>query len=158
MVLELSGERDAAIDAFRDVLSRGHLPPDAFRMLTSIFEARGDRDGLARLVDDALASPLVDDDVLRRALAMAETFEPEGIARGARIARLSARLVEAMPRDPWGQLILSRGLLEAGDRDDALRVLCRVRDSIPDHPAASEAARRVFMPTSTESAESRTTG
>lgn len=144
MVLELSGERDAAVDAFRDVLSRGHLPPDAFRMLTSIFEARGDRDGLARLVDDALASPLVDDDVLRRALAMAETFEPEGIARGARIARLSARLVEAMPRDPWGQLILSRGLLEAGDRDDALRVLCRVRDSIPDHPAASEAARRVF--------------
>ncbi|HEY8075072.1 MAG TPA: tetratricopeptide repeat protein [Labilithrix sp.] len=141
IVLAERGKLEDAERAWRMVLDGRPLYPPAFTNLASLVMEKKDTTAAARLVDDALAHAPAHPDVLRRAIQLALTAEPEGVARASRVGKLANQLVERVPRDAWGNLILARALAQTGDRMAAVRRLQLVEEIAPASTFASEAQR-----------------
>jgi tetratricopeptide (TPR) repeat protein len=118
--------------------------PAPYVHLASIAERYARANKASALVDHALLvqqpSPLV----LRAAINLALSAEPEGLARAARIGKLAEQLTRAAPSDPWPQLMLARAAAQQGDGERALRALARVRNLAPESAFEAEALRGEF--------------
>lgn len=144
IVLAERGNVEQAERAWRLVLEQRPLYPPAFANLASLVMERKDAIAAARLVDDALAHDGAHPDVLRRAIQLALTAEPEGLPRASRIAKLAQALVDRVPNDAWAALVLARALAMRGDRAGALFRLAQVEQIAPSSSFAAEAQRGRF--------------
>lgn len=142
IVLAERGKLEDAERAWRLVLDDRPLYPPAYANLASLVMERKDTVAAARLVDDALhLAGAAHADVLRRAIQLSLAAEPEGIARGSRVARLARNLVERVPSDAWANVVLARSLAQTGDRREAARRLAMVEEIAPASSFAAEAQR-----------------
>lgn len=141
IVLAERGNLEAAESAWRMVLDARPLYPPAFANLASLVMERRDAVAAARLVDDVLQALGAHPEVLRRAIQLSLSAEPEGIARASRVSKLATALVERTPTDPWANLVLARALAITGDRMAAMRRLMHVEQIAPTSVFASEAQR-----------------
>jgi tetratricopeptide (TPR) repeat protein len=140
------GDRIGAAARFREVLTRWPFFPSAWKNLAQIALREEDTLTAQSLVDAALAvrGPL-HPDVLRQAVELSLRAEPPGVARSSRVLALSRALVAVAPQDPFACLVLSRALVETGDKDGAVQALSRVEDLAKGSPLAAEAQRGRFQ-------------
>jgi tetratricopeptide (TPR) repeat protein len=139
LVLAARGDLAGAAVAWREALARDAVQPMAFGSLAALAMRTGDTATAEALVDTALASAHVHPEVLRRAVQLALATEAEGIARSSRVARLSTRLLEAVPDEPWATLALARSEVALGDRVSARARLVHVERIAASTAAAAEA-------------------
>lgn len=142
IVLAERGNLVQAERAWKMVLELRPLYPPAFTNLASAVMDRRDTIAAAHLVDDTLkhhgnAHP----DVLRRAIQLSLTTEPEGLARASRLATLASSLVDRAPKDAWARLVLARALAARGERVAAVRRLAEVEQIAEATSFAAEAQR-----------------
>lgn len=139
VVLAARGNRTGAALAWREALARDPVQPAAFGSLAALALRAGDAATAETLVDAALASPQAHPEVLRRAVQLALATEVEGIARHSRVARLSVRLLELLPDEPWATLALGKAEASLGERASARLRLLHVERIAPRTTAAAEA-------------------
>lgn len=97
-----------------------------------------------KLVDRVLSASDSHPEVLRRALVLALAFEPEGLARAARIAKIGERLLAHSPGDAWTHLTTAHALARLGSRDEARRRFLHVEAVAGETSLAAEASRGRF--------------
>lgn len=145
IVLAERGNLEQAEQAWRMVLELRPLYPPAFTNLASVVMDRKDATAAAQLVDDALrhggTPSSAHPDVLRRAIQLSLSTEPEGIARASRVATLARALVDRVPNDAWARLVLARALALTGERSEAVRRLTEVERLAEQTSFAAEAQR-----------------
>jgi tetratricopeptide (TPR) repeat protein len=139
VVLAARGDLGGAALAWREALARDAVQPAAFGNLAALVLRTSDAATAEVLVDAALASPQAHPEVLRRAVQLALATEAEGIARHSRVARLSTRLLEMLPDEPWATLALAKAEASLGDRGSARARLQHVERIAPRTTAAAEA-------------------
>ncbi len=140
-VLAQRGDLAGAERGWRRVLAEDAVYPSAFVNLAGIAAAKKDL-GLAQaLVDEALAAAHARPEVLRRAIHLAVATEPEGVPRAARVAKLAALLVDRVPGDAWGALVLAQSHVRLGESALALVGFARVWNLAPRTALAAEAQR-----------------
>jgi tetratricopeptide (TPR) repeat protein len=145
VVMAARGELDGAVADWQRVLAREPLNPAAFVSLATVAVQRRDAVLAQSLVDHALAGATwARPDVLRRALQLALASETQGLARGARLRELARALVEKVPDDAGGLLILGRALAELGEKSAAAERLAEVVRLAPRSAFAAEALRSRF--------------
>lgn len=144
LVLAAQGEHDAAENAWREAMTRDPSRSPAFMHLASLAVQREDGNAATALVDHALAARSSHPEIVRRAIALAMTAESEGLARAARIAALARKLMERVPGDAWGALMLGRALSQLGDRQEAIHYLTQAERRAPATAVAAEAERARF--------------
>ncbi len=145
IVLAERGDAAGAERAFRDVLARLPLNVPAYANLAALTLKRKDATAAQALVDSALgAVTTAHPEVLRRAMQLALSAEPEGVARAARVAAMARALLERTPDDAWGSMMLARSLVQMGDRAAAAAQLARVEAVAPNTTFAAEAQRGRF--------------
>jgi tetratricopeptide (TPR) repeat protein len=118
--------------------------PAPYVHLASIAERYARAEKASALVDHALSAQQPSPLVLRAAINLALSAEPEGLARAARVGKLAEQLARAAPSDPWPHLMLARAAAQQGDGERALRALARVRNLAPDSAFEAEALRGEF--------------
>ena len=138
-VLAARGDRTGAALAWREALAGDAVQPAAFGSLAALAVHTGDRATAEMLVDSALASLHAHPEVLRRAVHLALATEVEGIARCSRVARLSTRLLEMVPDEPWATLALAKAEASLGDRASARSRLLHVERIAARSSAGAEA-------------------
>ena len=138
LVLAARGDFAGASHAWREALARDAVQPIAFGSLATLVLRAGDTTTAGALVDAALASPRAHPEVLRRAVQLALT-EGEGLARSSRVARLSTRLLEVVPDEPWATLALAKSELALGERASARARLLHVERIAARTAVAAEA-------------------
>lgn len=147
--------------AFREVLLHHPLHPAPFLQLAAILQNEklaNQTEEISQLIDEVLASPLaihnaVPPQSVRCALKLAMAFEPEGLARAARIEKLATLLSVAEPGDPWAHLMLARAYAKQGETTRAKNSLIRTMLLAPESAYAAEAKRGEFalnFPTESE--------
>jgi tetratricopeptide (TPR) repeat protein len=141
IVLAERGNLEHAERAWRMVLELKPLYPPAFTNLASVVMDRKDVSAAAQLVDDALRHSASHPDVLRRAIQLSLSSEPEGLARASRVATLARALVERAPGDAWARLVLARALALTGDRAAAIKRLSEVESLAAQTSFGAEAQR-----------------
>ncbi len=141
IVLAERGKLEQAARAWRMVLDLKPLYPPAYTNLASLVMEKKDVVAAAQLVDDALQRGAVHPDVLRRAIQLSLSFEPEGIARAARVSKLARALVDRAPNDAWARLVLARALALSGDKASAVKRLSEVEQLAEATSFAAEAQR-----------------
>jgi tetratricopeptide (TPR) repeat protein len=139
MVYTERGDFGAAAAEWRRALSHDPVHPVAFSGLADVALHLNDAVAAQSLVDAALAAGRVHVDVLRRAIHLALTTEAGGIARASRVARLCARLVEAVPSDAAASLAWAQSLVTLGEKAEARARLAHVERAAPASAAAAEA-------------------
>jgi tetratricopeptide (TPR) repeat protein len=139
MVYTERGDFGAAAAEWRSALSRDPVHPVAFCGLADVALRLSDSVVAQSLVDAALAAGRVHVDVLRRAVHLALTTEANGIARASRVARLCARLVEAVPSDAAASLAWAQALVTLGDVAEARVRLAHIERTAPASAASAEA-------------------
>ncbi len=144
VILAERGEHVEAEGAWLSVLQRDPVHPAAFANLATVYARRGDAVAAQVLVDQALAAGAPHPDVVRRAIGLALATENDGVARAARVARLSRTLLERAPADAWATLMLARAELQMGERAPAEEHLSRVEVLAPGTVLATEAQRGRF--------------
>ncbi len=149
-----AGDRIGAAARFREVLARWPFFPSAWKNLAQIALREEDFVTAQSLVDGALAArgPL-HPDVLRQAIELSLRAEPPGVARASRVLSLSRTLVALAPQDPFASLVLSRALMETGNREGAVQALVRIEDLAKGSPLAAEAQRGRFQLEDKQSAD-----
>jgi tetratricopeptide (TPR) repeat protein len=135
------GDLVGAEAAWHEVLAREPLHANAYANLAALAAKRGDSVGAQALVDRALMAPMAHPDVLARAIQLAQSAEPEGVARASRIAQLARARLAHLPDDPWASLVLARALVPLGDRGHARDLLALVERSALATSFAAEAQR-----------------
>jgi predicted Zn-dependent protease len=78
-------------------------------------------------------------EVLRGAIDLAITFEPEGTARTSRLATLLERLASIAPDDAWARLQLAKVRVQLGDIEAASRHLRDIERAAPQTHYGAEA-------------------
>ena len=144
LVLTARGEPEAAEQAWREAMTRDPSQPTAFMHLAAMAVARENANAATSLIDGALAARSAHPEVMRRAIALAMTAESEGLARAARIAALARKLMDRVPGDAWGALMLGRALAQLGDREEAIQYLTHAEKCAPASALAAEAVRGRF--------------
>ncbi|MCA9590592.1 MAG: hypothetical protein KC657_35065, partial [Myxococcales bacterium] len=144
IVLAERGSFAEAAAAWRMVLDARPLYPAAFMNLASMAIERRDAVVATQLVDDVLASKGAHPSVIRRAIQLALSAEPDGVARAARLAKLAATFLDRSAPDPWVTLVLGRALAQTGETMAAARRLAQVEEIAPDSTYASDAQRARF--------------
>jgi tetratricopeptide (TPR) repeat protein len=149
-----AGDRVGAAARFREVLARWPFFPSAWKNLAHIALREEDAITSQSMVDGALSArgPL-HPDVLRQAIELSLRAEPPGVARAARVLALARSLVSLAPQDPFASLVLSRALVETGDKEGAVQALVRIEDLAKGSPLAAEAQRGRFQLEDKQSAE-----
>lgn len=144
LVLAAQGDLAAAELAWREAVDRDPTRAPAFMNLASLAVQREDSTAATTLIDQALAARPVHPEIVRRAIALAITAESEGVARAARIAALARKLLERVPGDPWGALMLGRALTQLGEQKEAIVHLIHVEKRAAGSALAAEAVRARF--------------
>lgn len=134
------GESRAAIQDWLAALERDPRSTFAFVHAADLAARVGDRQATTALVDLALAADAAAPAMLKRAIMLCLSDEPNGTARASRVATLAQRLAEHCPADPWTLLVLGRALARLGDADGARAQLDAVRRQAPDSLLAAEAS------------------
>jgi len=146
-LLAARGQVDEAEGAWRLVLDSSPEPAlyaNAFARLAAVATQRRDVAAATCLIDDALSRAPAHPEVFRRSIQMCLAFEPDGIARAARIAKLAQSLLDCAPGDPWALLVLGRALAQTGDTSAAVRRFSLVETVAPASSFAAEAQRARF--------------
>jgi tetratricopeptide (TPR) repeat protein len=141
VVLAQRGDLHGAELLWKRVLSRDSVYPSAYVNLATLAADRNDLALAQALVDEALAAPHARPDVLRRAIQLAVATEPDGLPRAARVKKLATSLVERVPGDAWGALVLAQAHVRLGEKAEALRGFARVWELAPETALAAEAQR-----------------
>jgi tetratricopeptide (TPR) repeat protein len=141
VILAAAGDAAGAQAAWREALAREPLQPQAFVALAGIAAATSDAPATQTLIDRALSAHVAHPDVLRRAIQLALSTEPDGVHRAARVARLARALVEGRNDDPWASLVLAHALGKLGEREAAIARFTEVAHIAPASPMAAEAGR-----------------
>ncbi|MEO6576489.1 MAG: hypothetical protein ABIP89_21745, partial [Polyangiaceae bacterium] len=144
LVLAAQGDLAAAELAWREAMTRDPSRSAAFMNLASLAVQREDGLAATSLIDQALAARSAHPEILRRAIALAITAESEGVARAARIAALARTLLERVPGDAWGALMLGRALAQLGEEKEAILHLSQVEKRATGTAIAAEAVRARF--------------
>ncbi len=145
IILSESGEAIGAERAWRDVLAEDALNVPAFANLAALTMKRGDVLAGQNLVDNALTlARAAHPEMMRRAMQVALAMEPDGVARASRVAALARALLDRMPDDAWGSMMLARALVQMGDKRGAAEQLSRVETLAPNTAYAAEAQRGRF--------------
>jgi len=149
-----AGDRIGAAARFREVLARWPFFPSAWKNLAQIALIEEDAVTSQSMVDAALAArgPL-HPDVLRQAIELSLRAEPPGVARASRVLSLARSLVAIVPQDPFASLVLSRALVETGDKAGAVQALTRIEDMARGSALAAEAQRGRFQLEDKQSAD-----
>lgn len=141
VVLARRGDLVGAEAGWRRVLSRDAVYPPAFVNLASLAAEQHDLVLAQTLVDQALAAQHAGPEVLRRAIQLAVATEADGIPRAARVSKLALSLVERVPGDAWGFLVLAQARVRLGETVAASADFARVWQIAPDSALAAEAQR-----------------
>jgi tetratricopeptide (TPR) repeat protein len=141
VVLARRGDLPGAEAGWRRVLSKDSVHPSAYVNLASLAAERHDLSLAQALVDDALVARNASPDVLRRAIQLAVATEEDGLPRAARVSKLAVSLVERVPGDAWGFLVLAQARVRLGDTAAALSAFAQVRQIAP-YGAFAAAAQR----------------
>ncbi len=141
VVLAQRGDLEGAELGWKRVLSRDTVYPAAFVNLASLAAEKKDLTLAQKLVDVALAAPHARPEVLRRAIQLAVATEADGVPRAARVAKLAGWLVERVPADAWGFLVLAQARVRLGEKPAALEGFARVVQIAPETALAAEAQR-----------------
>jgi tetratricopeptide (TPR) repeat protein len=144
LVAEGQGDRLFAVHTWKQLMERVGAFPPAFEAMASAVQTLGDPGMGSWLVDLALSFDGVAPQVLRNALQIAVAFEPDGLHRATRIAKLSRTLLERVPDDAMAHLMAARALGQMGDRDNALFHLDRIDECAPGTAVSAEGQRRRF--------------
>jgi tetratricopeptide (TPR) repeat protein len=142
-LLALRGDFDGAARVWLAVLDRA-MNPAAFANAAAVAMRRRDAVLAQSLVDRALAAPGAPVDVARRAIQLALSSEPDGIARATRVATLARAIGQVAPDDAWASLVLARASTQLGQKTEARELLARVETQAPGTPMAAEAQRARF--------------
>ncbi|ONF95837.1 tetratricopeptide repeat protein [Sphingomonas jeddahensis] len=126
-----SGDARAALEALRPMAVRADADSYTLMLAGRAFEATGERDWAARLLDRA-ARPMLGD--------------PRPFASDAGPAAL-ANIVAKAPDDPAAAVAYVRGLIDAGDGAGALRQAGAVADASPGAPGAQLLAGDAYAAT-----------
>jgi tetratricopeptide (TPR) repeat protein len=141
-----AGNNIEAIARFKDVLRRWPFFPSAFKNLAQMALRENDAVTAQSLVDAALTARMqLHPDVLRHGIELALRSESPGIARASRVLTLARSLTQMVPQDAWARLVLSRALVETGDKAGAVTALAAVEALAPDTIMAAEAQRGRFQ-------------
>jgi tetratricopeptide (TPR) repeat protein len=141
-----AGNNGAAMARFKDVLRRWPFFPSAFKNLAQVALRENDAVTAQSLVDAVLAARTqLHPDVLRQAIELALRTESPGIARASRVLALARSVTQMVPQDAWARLVLSRALVDTGDKAGALAALSSVEAIAPDTVMAAEAQRGRFQ-------------
>jgi tetratricopeptide (TPR) repeat protein len=143
-VLALIGDLAGADRAWRAVLARQPLFPPAYAALAQLAAKRGDAVTAQMLVDLALAGTNAHVEVLRCALRLAFSAEPEGVARASRVATLARALLAITPGDAGALIALAQSLAQTGDTREAIATYARVESMAKGTPIAADAQRSRF--------------
>ena len=141
VVLAERGDLSGAELGWKRVLAHNSVYPSAFVNLAGMAAERKDLALAQTLVDEALRAPHARPEVLRRAIQLAVATEADGVPRAARVAKLARVLVERVPGDAWGFLVLAQARVRLGEKADALSGFARVTELAPDTALAAEAQR-----------------
>lgn len=139
-----SGDATGARHAWLEALSYSPIFPPAFLNLAALALRERDETGAASLVDRALTTDAAHPEVLRRAVVLALAFEPEGLARAARIVKIGNLLLSHAPNDVWALLATAHALSQTGPKEEAKRRFQQVERLAADTALAAEAARGLF--------------
>jgi tetratricopeptide (TPR) repeat protein len=141
-----AGNNIEAIARFKDVLRRWPFFPSAFKNLAQMALRENDAVTAQSLVDAALTARMqLHPDVLRQGIELALRSESPGIARASRVLALARTLTQMVPQDAWARLVLSRALVDTGDKNGAVTALAAVEAIAPDSILAAEAQRGRFQ-------------
>lgn len=143
-VLLERGDMAAALADWQRALAKAPLFPSAFLSLAGVAQKAGDARVCEELVDQVLLDGGAHPEVVRRAIHLSMAFEPDGLSRAARLARLSASLLERAPSDAWAAFVLARAKSELGEKPEAARLLGVVEAAAPGSTLAAEAQRGRF--------------
>ena len=135
----VAGEAD-----WRRALALSPLFPSAFLSLAGAAQKRGDGRTCEDLVDQVLLATDAHPEVVKRAIHLSLTLEPDGLPRAARLARLGGSLLDKVPGDPWGSFVLARARAQLGDKAEASRLLSTVEAAAAGTTLAAEAQRGRF--------------
>ncbi len=141
VVLAQRGDLAAAELGWKRVLARDAVYPPAYVNLATLAAEKDDLTLAHALVDEALTSTRARPEVLRRAIQLAVATEEDGIPRAARIAKLARTLVERVPGDAWGFLVLAQARVRLDEAPAALAAFSRVGELAPATALAAEAQR-----------------
>ncbi|MEO7110099.1 MAG: hypothetical protein ABI183_06650 [Polyangiaceae bacterium] len=119
VVLATLGEQARANDLWRRVVSHDPIFPLAYANLAAVAMREPVEVEAQLLIDRVLASQTSHPDVVRQAIALALAKEAQSVARAARIAKLAHTLLERVPNDAWGALVLAQALAQTGDHAEA---------------------------------------
>jgi tetratricopeptide (TPR) repeat protein len=144
VVLAQRGDLAGAEIGWKRVLAHDSVYPSAFVNLASLAAERKDLPLAQALVDEALAAAHARPEVLRRAIQLAVATEVDGLPRAARIAKLATALVERVPGDAWGFLVLAQARARLGEKGAAIGHFTRVRELAKDTALAAEAQREAL--------------
>jgi tetratricopeptide (TPR) repeat protein len=144
VVLAEHGDAIGAEQAWRSVLAREPLHTAAFAHLSAMFLRRGDTTGAGSLVDMALAAPRAHVEILRCALRLVHAAEPEGVARGTRVATLARALLRQTPDDAGAAIALGQALAQVGETKKAIGAFTLVESLARGTALAAEAQRARF--------------
>jgi tetratricopeptide (TPR) repeat protein len=141
VVLAQRGDLAGAELGWKRVLAQDAVYPAAYVNLAGLAAEKRDLTLAQALVDEALGAPHARPEVLRRAIQLAVATEAEGVPRAARVARLASSLVERVPGDAWGVLVLAQARVRLGESAAALEGFARVWQLAPETALAAEAQR-----------------
>jgi predicted Zn-dependent protease len=133
-----AGQLVRAEREWMSVLARYRAHPTAFANCAGLAMHRNDPLLAEKLVDEAMhiEGPA---EVLRGAIDLAITFEPEGTARTSRLATLLERLTSIAPDDAWARLQLAKVRVQLGDIEAAVRQLRDIERAAPQTHYGAEA-------------------
>lgn len=141
VVLASVGEEGKARDLWKRVVAKDPIYPPAYANLSAAAMRDEDPTDAQLLVDRVLATRAAHGDVIRQAIALALAKEPVGVARAARLVRLSKSIVERVPNDAWAILVLAQALAQLGERAESIARYRSVLDLAPATALAAQAAR-----------------
>ncbi len=136
---EAAGEAD-----LRRAMDLSPLFPSAFLALASLTLKRNDARAAEELVDLALLVQDAHPEVLKKAVHLSLTMEPDGLPRAARLSRLGRTLVDKLPFDPWCHFVLARAEAQLGAKEAAAELLANVEHIAKGSAIAAEAQRGRF--------------
>ncbi len=119
VVLSTLGEQSRARDLWRKVVAHDPIFPPAFANLAATAMREPNEVDAHLLIDRVLATQTSHPDVVRQAIALSLAKEAQSVARAARIAKLARTLLERIPNDAWGVLVLAQALAQTGDHAEA---------------------------------------
>jgi tetratricopeptide (TPR) repeat protein len=143
-VLFERGDLAGAEADWRRALGRAPLFPSAFLSLANSAQKRGDSGACEELVDQVLTATTAHPEVLKKAIHLSLTLEPDGLPRAARLARLASALTDRVPGDAWGSFVLARAKAQLGEKLEAARLLAVAEAAAPGSTLAAEAQRGRF--------------